>query len=206
MREAIATRYSFLPYLYELMRRASLWHEPIMRPPFLDHEHDERAWEASHDFLLGESLLVASVVERGQRTRTVYLPDNRGRGWWDWHSGIWYEGGQEISLPAPLERCPLLARGGSLIVRSRGLRLEEGSKISANGAAGGSVRVAVCADSAEDLRLDGTLEARGENGRGGAVLLETRGAKLGTRPPIAVGGASGDGVAEVVEWLHDAAA
>ena len=117
VREAIQLRYSLVPHLYSLLRRAVSEHEPLLRPTFLDHEHDPRSWEATDDFMLGESLLVASVVERGQRERKVYLPDNRGKGWWDWHDGgIWRAGGQEVTLSAPLERCPLLVRGGSLIV------------------------------------------------------------------------------------------
>ena len=118
VREAICNRYAFLPYLYHLLRRAATEHEPILRPTFLDHEHDPTAWEANNDFLLGDALLVASVVERGARTRDIYLPDNLGKGWWDWHKGKWYEGGQLITLDAPLERCPLLARGGCMIMRA----------------------------------------------------------------------------------------
>lgn len=117
VRAAIAFRYSLVPYLYHLLRRAAEEHEPMLRPLFLDHEHDERAWEASTDFLLGESLLVASVVDKGVTARQVYLPNNHGKGWWDWHDdGEWHCGGEAITLRAPLERCPLLARGGSLIV------------------------------------------------------------------------------------------
>lgn len=118
VRAAIADRYAFLPYLYHTLRNAVERHEPMLRPTFLDHEHDARAWEPSDDFMLGEALLVASVVERGQRARPVYLPDNHGAGWWDWHAGRWHAGGQTITLPAPLERCPLLVRAGSLLVRA----------------------------------------------------------------------------------------
>ena len=64
VREAIQLRYSLVPHLYSLLRRAVAEHEPLLRPTFLDHEHDPRSWEATDDFMLGESLLVASVVER----------------------------------------------------------------------------------------------------------------------------------------------
>ena len=118
VRAAIKFRYSLMPYLYHVLRKAVDEHEPLLRPTFLDHEHDPKAWEASDDFMLGRALLVASVVHKGQRERDVYLPDNHGAGWWDWHTGAWHAGGQTITLPAPLERCPLLARGGSLVVRA----------------------------------------------------------------------------------------
>ena len=114
VRSAIQFRYSLIPHLYHLLRRASTEHEPLLRPPFLDHEHDARAWEPTDDFLLGEHLLVASVVEPGQRERRVYLPDNRGKGWWDWHDGnAWYSGGQTVTLAAPLARCPSWRAAGA---------------------------------------------------------------------------------------------
>jgi len=135
VRAAIKLRYALAPYLYYLLRRAVSEHEPLLRPLWLDHEHDARAWEAAEErqdagsFLLGEALLVASVVEKGQRTRRAYLPENGGRGWWDWYdNGAWYCAGQTVTLAAPLDRCPLLARGGSLIV------LAEGAQAAATGA------------------------------------------------------------------------
>jgi alpha-glucosidase len=63
--------------------------------------------------MLGENLLVAAVVERGERTRKVYLP--KGAGWYDFWSGAVYDGGQEITLAAPWEHTPLLVREGSAI-------------------------------------------------------------------------------------------
>ena len=63
--------------------------------------------------LLGGNLLVAAVVEPGQRARRVYLP--AGSGWYDFWSGDYYTGGQEILLPAPWDRPPLLARADSAI-------------------------------------------------------------------------------------------
>jgi alpha-glucosidase len=63
--------------------------------------------------LLGKSLLVAAVVEPGQRARRVYLP--AGSDWYDFWTGDCYGGGQTIELPAPWDRPPLLARDGCAI-------------------------------------------------------------------------------------------
>ena len=63
--------------------------------------------------LLGENLLVAAIVEPGQRVRPVYLPT--GCGWYDFWTGDYYRGGQEIVLPGPWDRPPLLAREGCAI-------------------------------------------------------------------------------------------
>lgn len=114
IREAIALRYRLLPYFYTLLWQASADDEPMLRPTFLDHEHDSRTFRENDDFLIGRDLLVASVVEEGQRARAVYLPQNE-HGWYDFHSGQWYCGGQTIVLDAPLERLPLLVRAGAAL-------------------------------------------------------------------------------------------
>ncbi len=63
-------------------------YHPIIRPTFYDFEHDETTFEENDDFMLGDSLLVASVVEKGKKEREVYLPNNPG-GWYDFHVGTW---------------------------------------------------------------------------------------------------------------------
>ena len=111
IREAINLRYRLLPYFYTLLWQAHTEDEPMLRPTFLDHEQDANTFAETDDFMLGRDLLVASVVEQGQRQRQVYLPDN-GDGWCDFYSGKWFTGGQVITLDAPLDRLPLLVRAG----------------------------------------------------------------------------------------------
>ena len=155
VRAAIKLRYALAPYLYYLLRRAVSEHEPLLRPLWLDHEHDARAWEAAEErqdagsFLLGEALLVASVVEKGQRKRRAYLPENGGRGWWDWYDdGAWHYAGQTVTLEAQLDRCPLLARGGSMIV------LAEGAQAAATGASRVRIEDDGVTDDDPDLTCD----------------------------------------------------
>lgn len=114
IRSAIALRYRLLPYLYTLFWRASADDEPMLRPTFLDHEHDETTFAETDDFMLGQDVLVASVMEPGQRRREVYLPASE-QGWYDFYQGQWYGGGQTITLDAPLERLPLMIRAGAMI-------------------------------------------------------------------------------------------
>lgn len=117
IRSAIETRYRLLPYFYTLLWQAHADDEPMLRPTFLDHEHDAKTFEECDDFMLGRDLLVASVVEEGQREREVWLPEN-GAGWYDYYTGQWYSGGQTIVVDAPLERLPLLVRAGAALPHS----------------------------------------------------------------------------------------
>jgi len=58
--------------------------------------------------------LVANVVEPGTRERRVYLP--RGvEGWYDFHTGVYYQPGTEVVVAAPLERIPMFARAGAMV-------------------------------------------------------------------------------------------
>ncbi len=114
IRSAVKLRYRLLPYLYDALWQAHNNDEPMLRPTFLDHEHDEKTFEECDDYLLGQSLLVASVVEPGQRERDVYLPDNNV-GWYDFYTGQWYSAAQTITVDAPLEQIPLLVKAGSVL-------------------------------------------------------------------------------------------
>ncbi len=104
IRSAIELRYRLLPYLYTLLWQAHADDEPMLRPTFLDHQHDAQTFAECDDFLLGRDLLVASVVEPGARQREVWLPDNQA-GWYDFYSHQWFAGGQWVTLDAPLENC-----------------------------------------------------------------------------------------------------
>lgn len=117
IRDAIQLRYRLMPYFYNLLWQAHCDDEPMLRPTFLDHEQDAKTFAETDDFMIGRDLLVASVVEPNQRERQVYLPDN-GSGWYCFYSGQWFSGGQQITLPAPLERLPLLVRAGSVLPMS----------------------------------------------------------------------------------------
>ncbi|PMC37973.1 alpha-glucosidase [Bacillus sp. UMB0899] len=114
IRDLIKFRHRITPYLYTALYNAHEKYEPILRPTFYEFESDTKTFEENDDFMLGESMLVASVVEEGQRERTVYLPTYEG-GWYDYHTSKWYEGGQTVTIPAPLEYNPLLIKGGSII-------------------------------------------------------------------------------------------
>ncbi|ADZ71624.1 TIM-barrel domain-containing protein [Polymorphum gilvum] len=120
VRAAITLRYRLLPYLYTTLYRAVAEAEPMLRPTFLDHEHDPRCFAETDDFLIGRDLLVASVVEPGARVRRVYLPDN-ATGWWDFWTGTWHAGGQDMTVPVTLASMPLFVRAGTVLPLADGL-------------------------------------------------------------------------------------
>lgn len=114
VREAIQLRYRLMPYLYTQMWRASRDGIPAIRPLFYDFPQDKAARGIEDAFMLGPDLLVAPVLEEGERERRVYLPAHPG-GWHDWHEGRHFDGGGFATVPAPLGRLPLFVRAGALV-------------------------------------------------------------------------------------------
>ena len=109
---AIRLRYTLMPYLWSLFERAHTHHEPIIRPTFYDFPDDEQCFADCDDFMLGDALLVAPVVEQGATTRRVYLPQGP-QAWFDFASGERFAAGQVHEVDAPLGTLPLFARFGS---------------------------------------------------------------------------------------------
>jgi alpha-glucosidase len=103
-----------MPYLYTLFQRAHALGEPILRPLCYEFEDDPRTFADGDDFMFGPHLLVANVLEPSVRERRVYLPRHE-EGWYDFHTGEAFAGGQEIVVPAPLDRIPLFARAGAIV-------------------------------------------------------------------------------------------
>jgi alpha-glucosidase len=111
-RDALRLRMRLLPYLEDLFREAERSGAPVWRPLFYEFPDDAEAAAVEDQLLLGPSLLVAPVVERGARERELYLPPG---GWFAWHDGAFYRGPRRLRVEAPLERIPLFARAGSVI-------------------------------------------------------------------------------------------
>jgi alpha-glucosidase (family GH31 glycosyl hydrolase) len=64
-------------------------------------------------YRFGDAFLVAPVYETGMTNRPVWLPP--GETWIDYWTGQAYPGGQEVTVPAPITRLPLLVRAGAII-------------------------------------------------------------------------------------------
>ena len=113
IREAIGLRYQLSPYLYSLMERAHETGLPIMEPMCSAFQEDVKCYEEGVDFMLGDSLLVANVVEKGAVSRKVYLPE--GETFYGFYTRAAYEGGRTVELPVDLGSIPLFVRSGAII-------------------------------------------------------------------------------------------
>ncbi|WP_055669652.1 glycoside hydrolase family 31 protein [Desnuesiella massiliensis] len=111
-RKYIKLRYKLLPYLYDLMWKGESTGLPVMRPLVLHYEQDDRVHEINDEFLFGENILVAPILEQGKTYRAVYLPEGT---WMDYWTKEVIEGAQLIAKEAPLDVCPIYVKAGSII-------------------------------------------------------------------------------------------
>ena len=89
-----------------LARESARTGEPIVRS--LEYEHPDRGYaDIDDEFLLGSSILVAPVLEKGARARRVAFPPGR----WHGDDGSVVEGPTTVEVEAPLERLPWYRRG-----------------------------------------------------------------------------------------------
>lgn len=111
-RRYIKLRYKMLPYLYDLFHQAENKGLPIMRPLFLHYMEDEKTYELNDEFMWGENILVAPILEQGKTFRGVYLPSGN---WYDYFTGEKIEGCRVILKDVPIDICPIYIKEGSII-------------------------------------------------------------------------------------------
>ena len=111
-RKYVELRYELIPYFYDLFYKCSQTGMPIVRPLILNYPDDTEAVNMNDEFMVGDSILVAPVVNPGQVKKMVYLPEGE---WYDYFTNDKYEGSQYIIVDAPIEKCPIFVKAGSII-------------------------------------------------------------------------------------------
>jgi alpha-D-xyloside xylohydrolase len=107
-------RYRLMPYIYSLAGMVSLEDYTIMRPLVMDFRNDPKVYDIDRQFMFGPAIMVCPVTEPGVTEWEVYLPENEG-GWYDFHTGEHFAGGQTVQIPVSLNDIPLFVRAGSII-------------------------------------------------------------------------------------------
>ena len=111
-RKFLELRYRLLPYNYTLAREACDTGLPMMRSLWLHCADDAEAVKLGSEFIWGRDVLVAPVVEKGAKSRRVYLPQGT---WLDWWTGQKLEGKQWIEREVDLATLPLYVRAGAIL-------------------------------------------------------------------------------------------
>ncbi|MCD5324300.1 MULTISPECIES: glycoside hydrolase family 31 protein [Pontibacillus] len=109
----IEMRYKLMPYLYNTFVDASETGSPVQQPLVYQFQEDENTYDISDQFMFGEAMMLAPVVQEGQTERDVYLPE--GETWVDYWTGKEYQGGQTVHTKAELDHLPIYMKKDSVI-------------------------------------------------------------------------------------------
>lgn len=106
-KQVLQIRDKYLSTILELAEQCRITSQPIIRP-LCYHYPNEGLEKITDQFLLGENIVVAPVVEKNARKRTVHLPQGSWRG----ADGRLYTGGV-WEVEAPLAFLPVFTKENS---------------------------------------------------------------------------------------------
>ena len=122
IREAIRLRMRLMPFLYSLMVEAYDTGLPMLRPLIMNYQEDSALDNESGLFMLGDSLLVANVLEKGAKTRRIRFP--KGSAFYDLYTRERYEGGTKIDLPVDISSIPMFLTDQAILPLNGCLKTE----------------------------------------------------------------------------------
>lgn len=111
----IELRYRWLPHFYNLQRECALTGMPLMRPLVLEYPDDANTYNLNDQFLIGDSVLIAPVMQPDMERRLVYLPAGD---WVDYWTNEHLRGGRCYIATAPLDTLPIYIKSGAVIFQS----------------------------------------------------------------------------------------
>lgn len=108
----IELRYKLLPYIYSVFWQQHKYRFPILRPIALLEQQTYKNLLREEEFAFGDRILVSPVINPGEKSKIVYLPEGA---WYYYFSNETFVGGQEITIPTPLDEMPVFVKGGTVL-------------------------------------------------------------------------------------------
>jgi alpha-glucosidase len=106
-------RYRMMPYLYNEFEDSAGTGKPVFQPLVYQYQDDTEVRDITDEFMFGDNVLMAPVVERGATERDVYLPE--GDRWVDFWTNEVHEGGQRMTVDAPIDHLPIYVRKDEIV-------------------------------------------------------------------------------------------
>ena len=110
LRELILLRERLRPYIHKYMDIASETGAPLMRPMFFEYPDDSVCHTLDDQYMFGEDILFAPIVEQGQTERKVYLPEGE---WVNVNDRRVYNGKTFVTVQAELDQFIAFVKKGS---------------------------------------------------------------------------------------------
>ncbi|ALC91892.1 alpha-glucosidase [Bacillus sp. FJAT-18017] len=108
----IRLRYEWMPQLYTLFAEANATGVPVMRPLLMEYPDDPQTWNISDQFMLGNNVIIAPVMQPGAVCRAVYLPEGD---WVDYWTDQPVQGGTHHLASAGIETLPIFIKKGTAL-------------------------------------------------------------------------------------------
>ncbi len=143
--KAIRLRYRMLPYIYSVAWQVTSDDQSYMRPLFADFAADRNVWEMNDEFMFGDAILAAPIVDpqyteekivredamsgwdrkevKDNGVATVDFSEGRqaqkylpkGAQWYDFWTNRLYKGGQAVTIETSFDRVPMFVKAGSIL-------------------------------------------------------------------------------------------
>lgn len=107
VRDLVHLRERLVGYLADQARRSVETSRPLMRPLYFEYPTDDSVWDHPIQWLLGDDLLVAPVLQAGAQEWPIYLPAGT---WVDVWTGESSSGERVVTVPTPRDRVPVFAK------------------------------------------------------------------------------------------------
>jgi alpha-D-xyloside xylohydrolase len=111
-RKMAEIRYTLMPYIFAQAFIASQNGFPMLKAMFFNYPDDPTTWNLEDQFMFGENMLIAPLMEENTSSRNVYLPKGK---WIDYQTKKVYEGQQWIDIKAGELPGIVLIKNGSVI-------------------------------------------------------------------------------------------
>jgi alpha-D-xyloside xylohydrolase len=105
-------RYRLMPYTYSLAWMTTNSDYTPMRSLIFDFRTDPNVKSVGSQYMYGPAFMVSPVTTEGATNRSVYFP---GGQWYDFWTGQLRNGGNQMTVNAPLSQIPLHMRAGSIV-------------------------------------------------------------------------------------------
>ncbi|MGL5417638.1 MAG: TIM-barrel domain-containing protein [Clostridium sp.] len=112
IRNSISLRYELMPYIYTAFYDSYKNGIPVFRPLILEFEEDMNLLNIKEQFMFGDSLMVAPVINDGERKKYVYFPEGT---WYNYFTKEKFEGSRGYMINCPLNEVLVFALEGSVI-------------------------------------------------------------------------------------------
>jgi alpha-D-xyloside xylohydrolase len=111
-RKMVEMRYRLMPYIFTQAFIASQHGWPMLKTMFLNYPDEPATWNLEDQYMFGEEMLIAPIIEENMNTKNVYLPKGK---WINYLTNEVYEGAQWVNIKAGELPGIVLVKNGSVV-------------------------------------------------------------------------------------------